>query len=228
VNADVGVRSQGTRADSIQAFRVRLFAALQARPELAEESLLMPTHERILVPLAEGFEEIEAVTIIDVLRRAGLEVTVAGLKKGSVQGSHGIVLTPDVELGALDLGEFTMIVLPGGMPGTRHLMADERVLDLVRRLHREGKRTAAICAAPLVLHAAGVIHGVAVTAHPSVHKELAGALVQNEPRVLHAGAVITSQGAGTAMEFALALVSDLCGSKKAEELGRSMVARGGA
>lgn len=187
----------------------------------------MPTHERILVPLAEGFEEIEAVTIIDVLRRAGLEVTVAGLKPGHVRGSHGIVLTPDVELGALDLGRFTMVVLPGGMPGTRNLMADERVLGLVRRLHREGKRTAAICAAPLVLHAAGVLRGVAVTSHPSVRKELAGALVQDGPRVVHAGAVITSQGAGTAMEFALDLVRVLCGAPKADELGQAMIVRAG-
>jgi 4-methyl-5(b-hydroxyethyl)-thiazole monophosphate biosynthesis len=184
----------------------------------------MPTHERILVPLADGFEEIEAVTVIDVLRRADLEVTVAGLKPGSVRGSHGIVLTPDAELGALDLNQFTMIVLPGGMPGTRNLMADERVLALVRRLHAEGKRTAAICAAPLVLHAAGVIRGVAVTSHPSVQKELAGALVKDSPRVLQTGTVITSQGAGTALEFALALVGDLLGSKRAEELGRSMIA----
>src|SRR5687768_9362574 len=101
--------------------------------------------EHILVPLAEGFEEIEAVTIIDVLRRAGLDVTVAGLKPGVVTGSHGIAITPDAHLGALDTARFTTIVLPGGQPGTRHLMSDERVLDLVRRLHAGGKRTAAIC-----------------------------------------------------------------------------------
>jgi 4-methyl-5(b-hydroxyethyl)-thiazole monophosphate biosynthesis len=185
----------------------------------------MSTHERILVPLAEGFEEIEAVTIVDVLRRAGLDVTVAGLKSGAVRGAHGIGWMPDAELGALDPDAFTMIVLPGGMPGTRNLMADERVLALVRRLHREGRRTAAICAAPLVLHAAGVLRGVAVTSHPSVQAELADALVQREPRVLRSGAIITSQGAGTALEFALALVDDLCGAAQAAELGRSMVAR---
>ena len=186
----------------------------------------MPTPERILVPLAEGFEEIEAVAIVDVLRRAGLDVTVAGLRPGPVKGSHGIPISPDADLGALDLSSFTMLVLPGGMPGTRNLAADERVLGLVRRLHAEGRRTAAICAAPLVLHAAGVVRGVPVTSHPSVRKELAGAVVRDEPRVLRSGPVTTSQGPGTAIEFALALVADLCGEAKAAELARAMVVAG--
>jgi len=184
----------------------------------------MNSTERILVPLAEGFEEIEAVTIIDVLRRAGLDVTVAGLEPGPVTGSHGIPVTPDAHLGALDSGSFTMIVLPGGMPGTRRLAGDERVLALVRRLNAQGRRTAAICAAPLVLHAAGVLGGVPVTSHPSVHGELGGAIVRAEDRVVRSGAVTTSQGVGTALEFALALVADLCGGARAAELARAMVA----
>lgn len=179
--------------------------------------------ERILVPLAEGFEEIEAVTIIDVLRRAGLDVTVAGLRPGIVTGSHGIGVTPDADLGDLDTSTFTMIVLPGGQPGTKHLAADERVLALVRRLHEQGRRTAAICAAPLVLHAAGVLPGVPVTSHPSVRGMLTGADVRSEPRVLRSGPITTSQGAGTAMDFALALVADLCGEEKAAELRRAMI-----
>jgi 4-methyl-5(b-hydroxyethyl)-thiazole monophosphate biosynthesis len=179
--------------------------------------------ERILVPLADGFEEIEAVTIIDVLRRAGLDVTVAGLGPGPITGSHGIAVTPDADLGALDTKAFTMIVLPGGMPGTRNLMADERVLSLVRRLSAQGQRTAAICAAPLVLHAAGVIAGVPVTSHPSVREKLTGAIVLAGPRVLRSGPVTTSQGAGTAMEFALSLVEDLCGEAKAAELARALI-----
>jgi 4-methyl-5(b-hydroxyethyl)-thiazole monophosphate biosynthesis len=180
--------------------------------------------ERILVPLAAGFEEIEAVTIVDVLRRAGLDVTVAGLAPGPVTGGHGIAVTPDVELGAVDLSAFTVIVLPGGMTGTLNLMADERVLALVRRLSSEGRRTAAICAAPLVLHAAGVLAGVPVTSHPSVRERLSSAIVRAGPRVLRSGPVTTSQGAGTAMEFALALVADLCGEPKAAELARAMIA----
>jgi 4-methyl-5(b-hydroxyethyl)-thiazole monophosphate biosynthesis len=101
---------------------------------------------------------------------------------------------------------------------------DERVLAVVRRLAAEGKRTAAICAAPLVLHAAGVLEGVQVTSHPSVRGKLPGAIVRDAPRVVRSGPILTSQGAGTAMEFALALVADLCGAAKAAELAAAMVA----
>lgn len=194
--------------------------------EHLEEPTLCPVKpaERILVPLAEGFEEIEAVTIVDVLRRAGLEVTVAGLAPGPVRGAHGIAVTPDDDLGSIDASRFTMIVLPGGTTGTRNLMSDERILALVRRLSSEGRRTAAICAAPLVLHAAGVLEGVPVTSHPSVREKLTGAVVRSGPHVVRSGPVTTSQGAGTAMEFALALVADLCGEARAAELARGMVA----
>jgi 4-methyl-5(b-hydroxyethyl)-thiazole monophosphate biosynthesis len=180
---------------------------------------------RILVPLAEGFEEIEAVTIVDVLRRAGLEVTVAGLAPGAVRGAHAIPVVPDAALGDLDLDAFTVLVCPGGQPGTRNLMADERVLALARRLHAQGLPTAAICAAPLVLHRAGILRGLDVTAHPSVRGELTGARVLDEPRVVRSGSVSTSQGAGTALEFALDLVAQLVGPAKADELARAMIVR---
>ncbi len=183
----------------------------------------MSTRERILVPLAEGFEEIEAVTIVDVLRRAGLEVVVAGLAPGPVTGSHGIPIVPDTHLDALDAGGITLLVCPGGQPGTRNLAADPRVLALARRLASEGRRTAAICAAPLVLHAAGILRGVAVTAHPSVHALLPGAELRADERVVRSGTVLTSQGAGTALEFALELVADLCGRARADELARAMI-----
>ena len=173
----------------------------------------MPATDRILVPLAEGFEEIEAVTIIDVLRRAGLEVTVAGLKSGLVRGAHGIEIQPGAELGRLDLARFDVLVLPGGQPGTKNLVGDERILALVRRMNAEQRITAAICAAPLVLQAAGILRGVAVTAFPAVRDQLVGADVRTSPAVVKDGSVITSQGAGTAMEFALALVSELCGAR---------------
>lgn len=179
--------------------------------------------EHILVPLAEGFEEIEAVAIIDVLRRASLEVTVAGLAPGVVTGAHGIAIRPDTHLDALDLARITMIVLPGGQPGTNNLKRDERVLGLIRRLHGEGRRTAAICAAPTVLHAAGILRGVAVTSFPSVRQDLVGATVRADERVVRSGSIVTSQGAGTAIEFALALVADILGQATADELARSMI-----
>lgn len=184
--------------------------------------------ERILVPLAEGFEEIEAITIIDVLRRADLDVTTAGLEPGPVTGSHGIAVVPDAHLGELDLGKFTVVVLPGGMPGTRHLVNDERVIALVQRLHREGRTTAAICAAPLVLHAAGVLGESPVTSHPSVRGELGQARMRPESRVVSAGSIVTSQGPGTALEFALELVERFAGRAQAERLAQATLAGSGA
>lgn len=183
----------------------------------------MSTPERVLVPLAEGFEEIEAVTIVDVLRRAGLEVVMAGLVPGAVTGSHGIPILPDTHLGALDLGTITLLVCPGGQPGTRHLAADARVLALARRLHGEGRLTAAICAAPTVLQAAGILRGAQVTAHPSVHDKLPDAELRPGERVLRSGTLLTSAGAGTAMEFALELVAGLAGRARADELARAMI-----
>jgi len=181
----------------------------------------MAQEERILVPLADGFEELEAVAIVDVLRRAELDVTVAGLSERPT-GRSGIPVEPDAQLGELDLDGFTMVVLPGGLGGTEALMADERILALIRRLHDEGRRTAAICAAPMVLAKAGVIEGVEVTAHPSVHGLLGGAIVHAAARVVRSGPIVTSQGPGTAIEFALALVEDLRGPEMAEALARAM------
>jgi len=181
--------------------------------------------EKILVPLAEGFEETEAVAVIDVLRRAGLDVTTAGLAPGLVRGAHAIALAPDASLDELDLVAFTAVVLPGGMPGTRELAADGRVLGLVRRLFAEGRTTAAICAAPLVLQAAGVLGATPITSHPSVRAELQGAALRDEPRVVASGPVVTSQGPGTALEFALVLVGRLAGPERAREIARAMLVR---
>lgn len=182
--------------------------------------------ESVLVPLAPGFEEIEAVTIIDVLRRAGIEVCVAGLERGPVRGSHGIELGTDCALDDLvegDVARLAMIVLPGGMPGTTNLRNDARVLALVRRLEAEGRTVAAICAAPTVLSAAGVLTGRSATAHPSVRGQLPGTVVLDQPAVVRSGPVVTSQGVGTALEFALALVEDLRGGARARELRAALL-----
>lgn len=177
----------------------------------------------VLVPLAEGFEEIEAVAIIDVLRRAGLAVRVAGLAAKTVTGSHGITLQADCVLDEVDSGSLAMIVLPGGQPGTNNLERDARVIALVRELEGSGRRVGAICAAPKVLAAAGILEGRAATSYPGVRGELGGARVMDEPRVVRAGKIITSQGPGTALEFALAIVADLCGEAQARELAEKML-----
>ncbi len=167
--------------------------------------------KRVLVPLAEGFEELEAVTIIDILRRAGIEVVVASLAGSPVTGSHGIRLAADTPLGALVEQDFDMIALPGGMPGAEHLKNDPRIADFVRRLHGRGHPVAAICAAPMVLAAAGVLEGRRATSYPGFLAGAAATAVTGDAVVVD-GNVITSRGPGTALDFALTLVETLMGA----------------
>jgi 4-methyl-5(b-hydroxyethyl)-thiazole monophosphate biosynthesis len=167
---------------------------------------------RILVPLAEGCEELEAVTIIDLLRRAGFEVVVAGLRDGPVKASRGVVLVPDVALDAVLGDAFDMIVLPGGMPGAENLDQDPRVHQLLQRMAEEGKLTAAICAAPKVLANAGLLDGKRATSYPGFIDAMGLPATQVlSDAVVVDGAVVTSRGPGTAMDFALALVEQLAG-----------------
>ena len=178
--------------------------------------------DTIIVPLAPGFEEIEAATIIDVLRRAELSVTVAGLTPGDVTGAHGIGFQTDCSIDAVEPGSVSMVVLPGGLPGATNLRDDERVLALVRSVHEAGRHVAAICAAPIVLARAGVLEGCPATSYPGFEGELGGAEIVDD-RVVRAGKVITSRGPGTALEFALGLVEELSGSAKAQELAAGLL-----
>ncbi len=166
--------------------------------------------KRVLVPLAEGFEELEAVTIIDVLRRAGLEVVVASLGSSPVTGSHGIRIAADTPLAALAEQDFDMIALPGGMPGAEHLKKDARISEIIRRLHGSGRPVAAICAAPMVLAAAGVLDGRRATSFPGFLGDATKTTVVGDAVVVDRG-VITSRGPGTALDFALTLVEELVG-----------------
>jgi 4-methyl-5(b-hydroxyethyl)-thiazole monophosphate biosynthesis len=185
----------------------------------------MKTSARVLVPLADGFEEIEAVTIIDTLRRAGVAVTTAGLRSTSVEGAHGIPVIADSTLEKVDAASFDMLVLPGGMPGTSNLAEDARVIAAAQTMQRHGKRLSAICAAPTVLAKAGVISRTAVTCYPGFESKLGDAVFKGDQRVVKSGKVITSRGPGTALEFSLAIVEELCGVEKAKELGQAMIAR---
>lgn len=167
---------------------------------------------RVLVPLAEGFEELEAVTIIDLLRRAEIEVVVAGLDAGPVRGSHGIIITPDTLLADALGEEFDMLALPGGLPGSDRLAADERIRVLLREMADSGRFTAAICAAPRALVAAGIAKGRRITSFPgALGEELPDELSYEESAVVTDGKVITSRGPGTAIDFALALIGALRG-----------------
>jgi 4-methyl-5(b-hydroxyethyl)-thiazole monophosphate biosynthesis len=188
---------------------------------------------RVLVPLAEGFEEIEAVTVIDLLRRAGIEVCIAtvapagGAPPGGdsdagpasdsarlVTGSHGIAVQADARLSELDDGGFDMIVLPGGMPGAAHLKADSRVIDLLRGAHARGAWVAAICAAPSVLAHAGLLDGRAATSFPGFldADSAPGVQLSTSPVVID-GRIVTSRGPGTAIDFALTLIELLAGGR---------------
>ena len=177
---------------------------------------------KVLVPLAPGFEEIEALTIVDVLRRAGVEVVVAGLQPGAVVGAHDISIVPDMPLDDVNAGDFDAIVLPGGQPGTDNLNADQRVHDLLKKCAAKDKLIGAICAAPIVLATAGLLNGKKVTCYPSYSGRLDGGIHDNSPVVCD-GNIITSQGPGTAIPFGLALAARLNDSSHADEVAKAML-----
>lgn len=175
------------------------------------------TVARVLVPLAAGFEELEAVTVIDLLRRAGIEVVAASLAPGPVTGSHGIAVQPDADLDEVLNQDFDMIVLPGGLPGATGLAEDTRVLQLLRRQAAARRYTAAICAAPGVLAKAGLLEGKRATSFPGfLAPDSAPGIVLLEDPVVTDGRIITSRGPGTAMDFALALIERLAGGPARE------------
>jgi 4-methyl-5(b-hydroxyethyl)-thiazole monophosphate biosynthesis len=179
----------------------------------------MPT---VLAILADGFEEIEAVTPIDLLRRAGAEVTVASLAEGiHVTGRSGITCHADTTLTAVLARDFDWVFLPGG-PGVKLLRADARVRELVLRQSAAGRGLAAICAAPAVLHDAGLLAGRRYTAHFSVAGELPD--IRAAERTVTDGRLLTSRGAGTALDFGLRLVELLFGPEKSAEIARSICA----
>jgi 4-methyl-5(b-hydroxyethyl)-thiazole monophosphate biosynthesis len=176
----------------------------------------------LLVILADGFEEIEAVTPIDLLRRAGVEVTVAAAGDGiHVTGRSGLTIHADRTLEAVESARFDCILLPGG-PGVSRLRADPRVLGIVRRQHKDDGWIAAICAAPVVLKEAGVLDGYRFTAHFTVAAELPGVLL-NE-RVVVDRRLVTSRGAGTAFDFGLSLVEHLVSLEMASSVAQSVSA----
>jgi len=171
--------------------------------------------KRVIVPVANGFEEIEAVTIIDILRRAGLDVVVAGVEGTDVVGSHDIALRCDALIDQLQ--DADAMVLPGGMPGSRRLRESDAVRGWVTRLHRDGKLLAAICAAPTVLESCGLLEGRRATSHPNHAEEMKRCNYVTDAVVVD-GNVITSRGAGTAIEFSAAVVRYLLDDKTADDI----------
>lgn len=179
---------------------------------------------RTLIPLAEGCEELEAVTVIDLLRRAGIEVITAGLDEGPVRASRGVVLHPDTTISEVQDQSFDMVVLPGGLAGADNLERDPRIRELLLRMHKEGKYTAAICAAPKVLASVGLLDGRKATSYPGVLEgmDLPRVELSSMP-VIQDEKVITSRGPGTAMDFALELIEVLSGRAKRDEVELQLV-----
>jgi len=182
--------------------------------------------KRVLLILSTGFEEIEAVTPLDLLRRAGIEAISASTGPSLlVEGGRGVRIEADRLLDGCLEETFDMVILPGG-PGVDRLRQDPRVIDLVRRAHSEGVPLAAICAAPVILADAGVAREHIVTSFPSVAEELAGHIREySEARVVEDGKVITSRGAGSAEEFSLRLIAYLAGAAAADDVRTRIVAR---
>lgn len=172
---------------------------------------------KVLVPLAQGCEEIEAITVIDILRRAGIEVISAGLDAQPVHASRGVMLLPDTTLNEALQHDFDMVVLPGGQPGTNNLKADARIIKLLQNMAQQGRFVAAICAAPSVLAAAGLLDGRHATSFPGALNAFPQ-VRQQHAAVVEDDKLITSRGPGTAMDFALTLVERLLGKAKRLEI----------
>ena len=175
----------------------------------------------IYVFLAEGFEEIEALATVDILRRAGMDVkTVSVTGKFEVTGSHGITVTADVS--EISLADIEAVVLPGGMPGTLNLKASDMVQNAIKYAFDNNKLMCAICAAPLVFGNAGFLKGKKAACYPGFEKELIDAEVVYDP-VAANGNIITSRGAGTAHLFAFEILKYFGKEKEAAELYKGMI-----
>lgn len=177
---------------------------------------------KVLVPLFTGFEEIEAITIIDILRRAGVEVVTAGLSPNPVMGAHGIPVLADIDLEAVKADTYAGIVLAGGA-GTATLRSDPRVRALVTHFYQQGKTTAAICAAPTVLSELGLLTDRKATSYPSVRASMVVGTYLEDSVVVDER-IITSRGAGTAMAFALELAARFSSPQKSQAVADAVLA----
>ena len=177
---------------------------------------------RVAVILADGFEEVEAISIIDVLRRAEVDTVVAGLHGGQITSVRKVNVVADTVIDTVKADDFDMLVLPGGQPGADNLNADSRVKELIKSFSRKGKLVGAICAAPIVLSGAGVLQGKHATSYPT-YKDKIGEVVYEEKSVVVDGNVLTSRGPGTALYFGLAIVERLAGKEKAQQIKEAML-----
>ena len=177
----------------------------------------------VYVHLAEGFEEVEAMTIVDLLRRAEIETETVSITGAlPVKGAHGIKLVADILFEDAVYGVCDMIVLPGGLPGATNLDAHEGLREKIYSFNNQGKKLAAICAAPLVLGHAGLLDGKKATCYPGFEKELTGAELCIDAVVIDES-IITSRGPGTAMAFTLAIIEELKSKEAADEVAAGLL-----
>jgi len=178
------------------------------------------------VILAPGFEEIEATTVIDILRRCGVEVVTAGLRPDPVEGAHGIKYIPDSAVERVAVREFDAVILPGGAPGYENLRRDQRVLEMVREAFESNKIVAAICAAPAVLSTAGILRGKTATIYPEMEEELkkGGCKPKRGAPVVVDGNIVTSRGVATALYFSFELAERLAGKAAARDVRKRTLA----
>jgi len=178
---------------------------------------------KMLVPLAEGFEEIEAITVIDVCRRGGIDVTVAGVTGITIKGGQGIEVAADCLIDSVDINSYDMITLPGGLAGTLVLSESENVQSILKQMKEQGKYIGAICAAPLALHTADVLNKD-FTCYPSIENQIRLDGYHHDQSTIIDGKVMTSQGVGTAIDFALKIVRQLQGESSFKDLKESILA----
>ena len=177
---------------------------------------------KVAIILANGFEEIEAISIIDILRRVEIDALGVGLEKRLVTGAHGVEIKADIVLDELNLNEFEMIVLPGGLPGAQYLATSEKLGEILREFDKSGKKIGAICAAPWALSTAGVLKD-SYTCYPGFEGKVAHAGYTNSAKVIKDKNIITSAGPATAMEFALAIVRELKGETVYNNLAKELL-----
>jgi len=177
---------------------------------------------KVLLPLAKGFEEVEAVSLIDVMRRGGIEVTVAYLEDKLVLGANGITIQAEVPISEVKADEFDMIVLPGGWDGTYALADNERVQNLLREFNNREKLVGAICAAPFALNRAGVLKDE-YTCYPSVENEIQKDGYRDDKKVVISDNIMTSRGPGTALCFGLEIVKKLQGEENYRAIKEGML-----
>ena len=177
---------------------------------------------KVYIFLANGFEEIEGLTVVDLLRRANIEITMVSITDDLyVTGSHQIMTKADALFEQIDFSDSSMLVLPGGMPGTKNLSVHEGLDELLKQFHSKGKKLSAICAAPSVLGSKGLLKGKKATCAPGFEDTLAGAHIKSDAVVID-GNIITSKGMGTAIDFSLAMIKSLSGETEAVRIAKAI------